>query len=215
MKTCVKCGKEAYVVNKEGECYNCMGEVDKKIADMQYQKLKAQIEGNSGNNSEKSLEEQLEEEKTLREDYESKLRIIAEQTFERKKKELNAPDWIKSPSALNQWIKSEEEKSGSGTLSLRPEDLQREKGGSGQKEFDSEQEMIDYLRSEAQKGNLEAKKNLDTLWNKVLKGLASDPQKTLNFSFKDPFTPNPETGEPESCIKKKIRLENEKIRKRD
>jgi len=204
MKTCVKCGKEAYIVNKEGECYNCMSESDKKLAEFQYKALKKQMEGDSGNSSGKSLEEQLEEEKTLREDYESKLRLIAEQTFERKKKELNAPEWIKSPSALNQWIEANNDgKGGSGSVSLRGEDISREKGNSGKLEFDSQEELIDYLRSESQKGNQEAKEQLNQLWTKVLRGIREQPRKVLGFEI-----------EQKDCLEKLKEAQNRDWKKR-
>src|SRR3972149_7290955 len=106
-------------------------------------------------NSEKSLEDQLEEERTLREDYESKLKLVAENAFEHRKKELSAPSWIDSPETLMKWAESEGkgDKGAGGVVGLRPEDVQKEKGGSGKREFDSEVEMIDYLRSESAKGN--------------------------------------------------------------
>ena len=82
MQKCKVCGKSAYVF-KDGVCFNCMDEVDKKLVNNQYEALKAQF-GNSGNdaNSEvERLKQELENEKTVKEDYENKLRIIVPRNY--------------------------------------------------------------------------------------------------------------------------------------
>ena len=174
MKKCTKCGQEAYVVNNEGECYNCMDSVDKKLAQIQYEKLKAQIEGVSGkDNSETGSMTKEEFEKQA--DFENRMRTFVHELRKAKEEEdLQQAE----EEGLNVETK--------GTVSLRPEDIDRERnsGNSGNLEFDSHQEMIDYLRLEAMRGNAEAKENLDKLWHKVVSGMREQPTKA-NFQYGD------------------------------
>ena len=173
MKKCVKCGKEAYVVNHEGECYDCMGEADQKLAKFQYEKLKAQIEGVSGkDNSETGNMTKEEFEKQA--DFENRMRTFVHELRKAKEEEdLQQAE----EEGLNVETK--------GTVSLRPEDIERERNSEFRgKEFDSHEEMISYLRLEAMRGNAEAKENLDKLWKKVISGMREQPTKT-NFQFGD------------------------------
>jgi hypothetical protein len=148
----------------------------------------------------KTLEEQLEEERTLREDYELKLKLVAEQAFEHRKKELNAPSWIKDPETLKDWAESEGKISvgSGGSVSLRPEDVQKEYSGSGQKEFSSHEEMIDYLRQKAKidPNGLEASQ-LKQLWQKV-------PLQTMGK----------ELYEGKDCLKKVLDAQNREERRK-
>lgn len=194
-------------------------EIDQKLEEKKNEYLKSkgvtinilgQKPKDSESGSEKSLEEQLEEERTLREDYESKLRLIAEQKLsEHAKKcrdlgfkgDLNTPAQVQS-AEKHLGIYKDSDKGGSGSISLRGEDLQREKGHSGNMEFDSEAEMIDYLRSEAQKGNAEATEQLNQLWTKVLRGMREQPQKTLNFQIEE-----------KDCLKKALDAQNRQWKK--
>lgn len=126
----------------------------------------------------KALEEELEAERTLREDYESKLRIIAEQKLEEKKKELNAPSWITTPTELNKWAEAEGigDKGAGGNVKLRPEDLQRERhSGSGEKEYD---DSLDLLL-DVQKNQPEV---YEQIKEKAIKGLSEGKQ---GFKFED------------------------------
>jgi len=177
-------------------------EVNVKIDTKNVEKLIEQLKEKDLEN--KQLSEQLEEEKTIKEDYESKLKIVAEKALEQKKKELNAPDWINDPESLMKWAESEGkiEKGGKGSLSLRPEDLSRENSQYSEG-YDSIEDMINDLRA---KGDTET---IEKLYRKYLPFI-----KNNRIEYKDPFEPNPETGEPESCVKKHIREMNEKLRKK-
>jgi hypothetical protein len=95
------------------------------------------------------------------------------------------------------------EKGAGGEVGLRPEDLSREKGGSGQREFSSHEEMIDYLREKARldPNSLEAQQ-LKQLFTKVLRGMKEQPQKVLNFDI-----------EGKDTLKKVLDIQNKKWRK--
>jgi hypothetical protein len=167
--------------------------------------------GSESDNSEKSLEEKLEEMTTLKEDYESKLKLVAEQKFTEKKASLSCEDAdIDTPEKLLAWAKGAgkeskfSSKGAGGSVSLRPEDLSIEKSGSNQKEFDSHAEMITYLRDKARlnPNSIEASQ-LKQLWSKCVKGIKEAPQKTLNFDI-----------EGKDCLRKVLDRQNIEWRKK-
>jgi|GEM_PF-6114210 len=116
-------------------------------------------------NMRKKLEE-LEEEK---EDYRSKLQLIADQAFEKRKMELNAPEDVDTPEKLRGFELAKTEKSTpSGTVSLASQNARENEG------FDSYEEMIEHLISiESKKGlpSREAKKILNEFWKRSQKAI--------------------------------------------
>ncbi|MCJ7559338.1 hypothetical protein MUO79_01805 [Candidatus Bathyarchaeota archaeon] len=134
-------------------------------------------------------ETELENEKTLREDYESKLQLVAEQKLAEKRAIIISKGYKGNLDSLEAVISAEQHlglrkedsgKGAKGEVNLRPQDL----GGSGQKEYDSVESMIDDLRKKARldPNSLEATQ-LKQLFTKVLSGMRSQPQKTMGFEY--------------------------------
>jgi hypothetical protein len=188
---CSKCGKETPLQNSQGECYDCMNEVDKKLALFQLQKLEQAIKGKS---EDKNLtKEEFESEAKMEEKV---IRAIAAL-----KKEYDAEKALEEAEKNGNDVKFSE-KGASGSVSLRPEDAERENSQYSEG-YDSVESMINDLRS---KGD---KETLDKIWQKAVLGMKDNPEKTLNFTYKD----NWENGK--SAIRRKLDRDNEKLRKRD
>jgi hypothetical protein len=139
---CTSCGKETVLQNQEGKCYDCMNEVDQKMALLQLQKLEEAIRGKSGNGKVLTKEEFLEE----AEEEDRILKVIGKM-----RKELNEDSLQEaSEKGLNVDMKG-----AAGSVSLRKEDVERENSEYSEG-FDSPQDMIEW-----------AKKNDKEAYNKL------------------------------------------------
>ena len=136
------------------------------------------------------LRGELEEERERAKTAEDKLVMVAQAQFERKKKELDAPDYITDPKTLMAWKESQDSSSRppAGTVGLAG---QTRSGGKG-KGFKSYQDMIEYLQREealGQESSPEAKAILAEFHRKSLKARRqSDKGFSLEISEKDPRT---------------------------
>ena len=120
--------------------------------------------------------------------------------------------FVKTMKDVEKQMEEEEGKGGKGTISLRPEDLQREKGHSGKSGFESNEEMIDYLREQSKQGDKEAKENLDKLWRKTINSLKYNPQQVAGGVV---YPNSPEGEVPEKTSTEKVKeAQNKDWRKR-
>jgi len=125
----------------------------------------------------KQVEEQLEREKTEKEDLKSKLTVIAEKAFQKRKESIGCYDEsIDSPEKLEVWERAKgipKKPEPSGTVPLS--DRQR---GINSQGYDSYEDMIQDLREKAKSSNpqesQEAQAVLNELWKKSVEGLKSD-----------------------------------------
>jgi hypothetical protein len=115
-------------------------------------------------------EAELQEEN---EDLKEKLNLIVQAQFEKKKRELGCTDAeIDSIDKLEAWEKGrgeqKEESSGSAPLN----DAQKYGGSPPPTEgFNSQEEMINELRKDAREGDKDAKRILDAMFLKTIKGV--------------------------------------------
>src|SRR4030042_4445539 len=140
----------------------------------------------------KQLEEQLENERTLKEDYELKLKLIGEKRLEERLKELNVPEndqpyFKANPEKLEAYEKGLRGNSGTGgkgNISLRPEDMARERH-SGKEGYGSYQELVKDVveRSKTEPEMAEVKRKL---WEKMIRGWKESPNNTLNQTHEYP-----------------------------
>jgi len=125
----------------------------------------------------KSLEQQLEDAKTESEDYKSKLELIAEKEFERKKREVGAPEDIDTPEKLQGFITATKKKGEpAGNVPLSPAQMGYNEDDASTKinspdsvhsmDFDSYMEMLAVLEARKQMGDDEAKRVLGQLAEK-------------------------------------------------
>ena len=155
----------------------------------------------------KKLEAQLEEERTLREDYETKLKLIGEKKLEEKLKELNVPEYDQpyfraNPEKLEAYAKGKRQvSSGRGNVGLRQEDLIHEQNH-GKRGYNSYSEMIRDVTSKSAQGDPEMQEVKKKLWEKMLKEMKENPEKMLNKTVECP-----------NFIEDVLKLQNEKWRK--
>lgn len=114
--------------------------------------------------------EELEAEKTLREDYESKLRLMAEEKLKQKKEKLGAPEWINDPATLKKWEEEQDKEGGKGNLPLSRSQKEKEGNFSEKKGYDSVESMIDEL---VQNDDKETLQKLQDKWTEDIKNHAS------------------------------------------
>lgn len=187
-------------------------EINKRLEEYEKKFKGKQLELNPDNVKEildqwKETKDKLEEQTTLREDYESKLRIIAEEKLEQKKKQLGAPDWIKTPSELKRFEESQEAKGGKGSLPLSREQKQKEGNYSEKKGFKNVPDMIDSLIVE---GDTETLNKLKSKWTEDLQKNAEMQSDGKSVAvFKDPVK---ETGE--TITERYKRIATEKLRQK-
>lgn len=108
--------------------------------------------------------------------YREKLLLLAQKKFEEKKKQYNCPSNIETPEELKVWVATHSEaerradpigKGGIGQLSLD------QQSGRRNRTFNSQEELIDHLRQQADRKNEEgarAKAIIDEIWRKSLSG---------------------------------------------
>jgi len=183
-----------------------MSEIDEKLM-QRYREKKAQEEGANPlkeiNVSVKtegieklvkyntSLEEQLEQERTLREDYENKLKLIGEQKLKEHADRLRKLGYKGNLDSVEA-VKSAEEhmglikEGGKGSVGLTTEQIARERGSSGEQGYGSHEEMVKVLKQQAKEGNKEAQEQLNELWEKTVKGWKEQPQQTLGHQTEFP-----------------------------
>jgi hypothetical protein len=172
----------------------------------------------SENNDVEKLKAELEEERSKREDFEAKLKIIGEQKLNEKIEKLHIPEadqqyFRENPEALKGYElgkSGNSGKGGAGTLpanlnhidnSGNPEDIQRE--------FSSNEEMLAWTKQNSPE-------TYQKIFDKVARGLPK-----TNMDFEDTFTPDGETmlnGQKiqlqRSMIGRIIDRENERIREK-
>ncbi len=183
-----------------------MSEDDEKVYG---RKMKVDVEVSSKELKD-SLKRQNELESEL-EDTKGKLKLAAKKIFEQKKRELNAPDSIKTVAELKQWQEENENdtnyyeppvgRGSSGSLKLR-----YAQGSSSKREFSSYEDLIDYLRETGDK------ETLNKLWQKQLNALKSgDLPSTIYDGNK---LPEDKLKTEPSLIMKVIQRKNEQIRRK-
>lgn len=121
------------------------------------------------------LEKELENKTTEAEDYKLKLVMVAEQNFERKKRELGAPDWINDPKTLKEWQENQPSNVSAGVTKLGSAQL-----GESSRGFDSIEELIDAMHRAEREGDKGAKLVLNQLFHKAMRGQAQ-PFKKMEF----------------------------------
>lgn len=144
----------------------------------------------------KSLEQQLQEKSDEAEDYKSKLELIAEKEFERKKREVGAPDDIQTPEELKGFITAKQPKrEPAGTIPLTPEQLGdvSDKVNSPDSvhsmTFDSYLEMLGVLEQRSKMGDSEA--------DEVLKALAKQStRRSSTYEFQGSIKKHLQVVEP-------------------
>ena len=152
-----------------------------------------------------SLEEQLENERTLREDYEAKLRLIGEQKMAQERKELRNLGYEGELDNVDQIKKGWEKLGGKGNVGLTREQLLKERGSSEKEGYDSIESMIDDLR---QKGDNETIQKLWQTHNRLAK---QNPNMVLNQGYDENDTEkNPEL---KTCVEKTKEAQNRAWRK--
>jgi len=121
--------------------------------------------------SEDSEKEALIEEN---EDLRNKLTLVAHAEFERKKRSLGAPQEIETPEQLQGWEMAKKSKEGEkGSFGTAP--LSSQTSQNTDMEFESHEELVDFLRLKEREGSAEekaeAKAVLDELTKKMLEGV--------------------------------------------
>jgi hypothetical protein len=168
---CSQCGKECSFTDNQGRCYNCMTEEGKRKSKEYFENVKREMGLTEGGNEESAP---TKEEFEKQSEFENRMRTFVHELRKAKEEEDLAEAEEKGL-----------EVKAKGSISLRPEDIDREQNSDYRgKTFNSHEEMISYLRLEAMKGNAEAKENLDKLWKKVVSGIREQPTKA-NFQFQD------------------------------
>ena len=133
-------------------------------------------------NKEKLTTEQRLEEMTAKaEDYEAKLKLIAEKKIESELKRLNIPEndadyFRKNPESLRAYELGKSGKqgtSGKGSIGLTREQILAEKGGSGEMEFESHEAMLNYVKEFEPD-------NYKKLWEKSVQDMKKAPNLMLN-----------------------------------
>lgn len=138
-----------------------------------------------------SLEEQLEQERSLREDYENKLELIGEQKLAEKMNKLGIPEdqrefFRENPERLIGYEVAKGtkkvESGGKGTVPMAREMIMKEHSGFGsaQKEFDSVEEMLEWAR-------VNDKESYEKIKAKSAQGLLENRN---YFEWKDHFDEN-------------------------
>lgn len=171
-----------------------------KIKDILTNKKKE--ENNMSGKSSEELETELEAEKTIREDYESKLKLIGEQRLAEKQAELRKLGYKGSLDTVEQVISAQEhlglrqkkEEGGKGSIPMTQEMLAKE-GGSGNnpKEFDNYEEMVEWCR-------VNDKEAFEKLKAKAYGAIAENKS---FFEWKDTFTKD-EKGNDRSLVGRTI-----------
>jgi hypothetical protein len=140
-------------------------------------------------------------------EFERKLRLLSKGL-----KQVEQEDAFREASEENLDIELQGDKSSTaGVLKLTPEQIAKERGYSPEKGFRSYEEMIDYLAENDPSKLAELKQK----WHEDIEAHAQrQPSGKIQFVWRDPFLKNPETGKPESVIKRILRKQNEKKRRK-
>ena len=143
-----------------------------------------ELEGSTTEENQAEIKRLLEE----NEDLSGKLDLIAQQTFEKKKRELGAPKEIDTPEKLEGFAraKGEYNPASGGTANLN--DAQYGKGLDDDiftKQYDNPVDLVRDLRIQAQNGNEKAKMALDVLFLKGLKSGQPIVGKSESILLKD------------------------------
>jgi len=139
----------------------------------------------------KQMEELIEEKKSVeeeRDDLAEKLNLIAENAFEKKKRELGAPDDITTPEQLQGYELAKKGNVGNNQGGSAP--LNSQYGQQNQGEFSSMESLIDSLRDRSSANNKNmvdrtiAKNQLDALMTKAVLG-QRETNKPFSYSPKE------------------------------
>lgn len=140
----------------------------------------------------KKQAQQPDEKDEIIEDLTNKLGIIAEKQFEKKRKEVGAPDSVNTPEKLQGFIeakKSMEPKNEHGGVA--PLNSFQYNGGQQQatdlahRKFSNINEAIATLQAERRHGNVEAAQLLDKLWEKGIHDWRASGHPPQTFSIDD------------------------------
>jgi len=168
-----------------------------------------------------SLEEQLEQERTLREDYEAKLKLIAEKEIQRVKQTIGCSDpTINDPESLKAWAKGKgidpnrvkafddvkEEQGGKGNVGLTSAQIAHERGSGNSEGYPDTESMVKDVVQRA-KTEPKMKEAKDQLWQQYIKMAKEQPQQVLNRIV---FTDNPE----KTCVEKVKESQNREWRRK-
>ena len=134
---------------------------------------------NESENEIEQLKQELEDEKTTREQYEASLKLIGEQKLKEKQVELRKLGYKGNLDTVEAVISAQEhlgirkkDDGGKGSIPMTVEMLAKEHGNSGNSEsFNNHAEMISYLKSEIRKGNETAKEQYAQLVKKTVDAL--------------------------------------------
>lgn len=146
----------------------------------------------------RELEEQLEEKTTEAEDYESKLKLVAEEKLNIKRKKLDLPET--NPSTGEAWTVEElkaisdsrpkdDRNVGAGNIPLTPQQTGHVSKG---EEFESHKAMVDYLseleRSPDPEKRASGKALKEELFRKQIEGMKDPDYKGFKLEIEKPIT---------------------------
>lgn len=165
-----------------------------KEKELENKQLREKLEGNGDINTE-DFEKQAEFEERMR----TFVKQLKAEQEEQKLREASENDY-------------DVKEGGKGNLSLSKEQRVKESPfGSHEKGYPSYEEMIDDLAQ----NDPETLQKLKEKWQSdIEKNASQQPSGKTQFVWKDPMTPNPKTGKPESALFRQIRLKNEEKRKK-
>ncbi len=204
MATCSVCGRtDAPFVSSSGKCFNCMTEPEKEEVKKHFAKIKAEIgeiEDNSGNGgmSKEEFEKQAEFEQHMR-------------TFVRELRKAKEEDALEQGAENGSDVHMSDDKGAAGTGGLlRPQNLEKER--SRKEGFDSNEQMINYLREKAKvdPDSIEAKQ-LEQLWSKTVKALKESPHQTAGMGYE----PKPEEAKEKSSVERALESQNKEWKRRN
>ncbi len=150
-------------------------------------------------------EEEIKRLKDEAEDYKGKLEMVAQMNLDRKRRELCAPDSIKTPEELMAYekgLKNSGNSPPSGSAPLNVYQL-----GQGKLGFETLEQMIQHLYDNPTPENQEI---LRQLWTKTLKGTSQKKSFETQYPLEDPVTSNASEVEVSIFAPKDPNIESDK-----
>jgi len=163
---------------------------------MENEQLKKQVEGN-GSMSKEEFAKQA--------DFEEKMRHFVK-TMEKVKADMALEE-----ASENDYNVNFNDRENGGQLSLSKEQKAKEGNFSPKQGYPSYEVMIDDLKENDPEKLAELKQKWE---GDILEHAQRQPSGKVQFVWRDPMTPNPETGKPESALFRQLRLDNEKKRRK-
>ncbi len=139
----------------------------------------------------KKQAQQPDEKDEIIDDLTNKLGIIAEKQFEKKRKEVGAPDSVNTPEKLQGFITAKEALDKNEHGGVAPLNQYQYQGGQQQatdlahRKFANINEAIATLQAERRHGNVEAAQLLDKLWEKGIHDWRASGHPPQTFSIDD------------------------------